>query len=388
MTGANWRVYLERQSASHWTWSTWLGDITPGFAANDLGFTHSSEHWDIGGRVDYQDIDPGPIFRSWDIGLFTFHDFRQSLFDGPLSMDRLRRAYKDASLSLDGHFDLQNNWGVYLSLDYNPQTESDSQTRGGPLMVNPSHFHVGFGMGTDSRKMVSLHPNLDYSVNALGDGHSFHAGLEVSIRPSSNVQIQVGPSWQAETTGSQYVTTDESASFAPTFGERYFFGDLTQHQLSIRTRLNIAFSPTLSLQIFAQPLLASGQYTSYKQLARPESFDFLRFSRGTALSTPAGVTCAGGAMCVADGLVYLDYNGDGAPDFSFDRQDYNVRSLRGNAVLRWEFRPGSILYFVWQQSRRADETYGNFSFSRDFSGLLGAPPANTFIVKASYFLNL
>jgi hypothetical protein len=388
MTGANWRIYLERQNADHWTWSTWLGDVTPGFAANDMGFTHDSEHWDIGGRVDYQDIDPGPIFRSWDIGLFTFHDFRKSLFEGPLSMGRLRRAYKDASVSLDGHFDLQNNWGVYLSLDYKPQTRSDTQTRGGPLMVNPSHFHVGFGMGTDSRKMVSLHPNLDYSVNALGDGHSFHAGLEVSIRPSSNVELQIGPSWQVQTTGSQYVTTDDSASFAPTFGRRYFFGDLTQHQLSMRTRLNVAFSPTLSLQLFAQPLLASGDYTSYKQLARPESFDFLHFTRGTARSTAGGVICSGGAMCTSGGVVYVDYNGDGAPDFSFDQQDFNVRSLRGNAVLRWEFRPGSILYFVWQQSRRADESFGNFSFSRDFSGLLNAPPSNTFIVKASYFLNL
>ncbi len=388
MTGASWRVYLERQNADHWTWSTWLGDVTPGFAANDLGFNHDGEHWDIGGRVEYQDIDPGPLFRSWRMSLFTFHDFRQSVFHGPLSLDHVRRAYKDGNVSVNGNFDLNSNWSVDFGLDYGPQSYSDTQTRGGPLMVKPSGYHADLGIRTDSRKLVSLEPRIEYGQHARGDGHSFQTSVQLSIRPSSNVEIQLEPSWQVETSGSQYVTTDESATFAPTFGERYFFGDLTQHQLSLRTRLNVAFSPTLSLQLFAQPLLASGRYTGYKQLARPESFDFLRFTRGVAHSTAAGVTCAGGAMCVADGLVYLDYNGDGSPDFSFDRQDFNVRSLRGNAVLRWEFRPGSIVYFVWQQSRRADETFGNFSFSRDFSGLLNAPPANTFIVKASYFLNL
>ncbi len=388
MTGASWRVYLERQNADHWTWSTWLGDVTPGFAANDLGFNHDGEHWDIGGRVEYQDIDPGPLFRSWRMSLFTFHDFRQSVFHGPLSMDHVRRAYKDGNVSLNGNFDFNNNWSVDFGLDYGPQTLSDTETRGGPLMVKPSGYHADLGIRTDSRRMVSLEPRIEYGQRALGDGHSFQTSVQISIRPSSNVEIQVEPSWQVETSASQYVSTDESASFAPTYGERYFFGDLTQHQLSMRTRLNVALSPTLSLQLFAQPLLASGRFASYKQLARPESFDFLRFSQGIARSTSAGVACTGGAMCVADGLVYLDYNGDGAPDFSFDRQDFNVRSLRGNAVLRWEFRPGSILYFVWQQSRRADETFGNFSFSRDFSGLLNAPPSNTFIVKASYFLNL
>ncbi len=389
MTGVNWRLSLDRQNAEHWTWSTWLGAISPGFSANDLGFNQDGERWDIGGRVDYQDIDPGPIFRSWDVGLFTYHNFRQSVFDGPLSLDHLRRAYKDADISLNSHFDLQNNWSAYLGLDYKPRTLSDTRTRGGPLMVRPTHFHVGFGLGTDSRRVVSLQPNLDFSVDALGNGRSFHAGLQVSIRPSSNVEIQLEPNWQTRTSGDQYVTADEEASYAPTYGWRYIFGDLEQHQLSMRTRLNVAFSPTLSLQIFAQPLLASGRFTTYKQLARPESFSFLSFPAGSAVREPGGgITCSGGSRCSADGTVYLDYNGNGVPDFSFDAGDFNVRSLRGNAVLRWEFRPGSILYLVWQQSRRQDESFGSFRFGRDFSGLLNAPPSNTFIIKASYFLNL
>jgi hypothetical protein len=389
MTGVSWRVNLERKSAAHWTWSTWLGDITPGFAVNDMGFNNDGEHWSMGGRVEYQDIDPGPLFRSWHLSFFTFQDFRQSLFDGPLSLDRIRRAYKDAHLSLDGNFQLLNNWSADFGLSYNPQTLSDTETRGGPLMVKPSRYHADVGLRTDPRRMVSLGPRIEYEQSSLGDGHSFQTSLRLSIRPTSSVEIQLEPSWQVETSGSQYVATDSVASYGPTFGGRYFFGDLQQHQLSMSTRVNVAFSPTLSLQVFAQPLLASGMYTSYKQLSRPESFAFLTFTRGMAVSAPGGgVACSGGSLCTSDGTVYLDYNGNGSPDFSFDQEDFNVRSLRGNAVLRWEFRPGSILYFVWQQSREGEQSFGTFRFGRDFRGLLNAPPTNTFIVKASYFLNL
>jgi hypothetical protein len=32
-------------------------------------------------------------------------------------------------------------------------------------------------------------------------------------------------------------------------------------------------------------------------------------------------------------------------------RDFDLRSLRGSAVLRWEYRPGSALFLVWQQER-------------------------------------
>ncbi len=70
--------------------------------------------------------------------------------------------------------------------------------------------------------------------------------------------------------------------------------------------------------------------------------------------------------------------------------DFNFRSLRGNAVVRWEFHPGSTLFLVWTQSRSANaETgVGDFQLGRDLRGLVGAPPENIFLVKMSYWLGL
>ena len=42
---------------------------------------------------------------------------------------------------------------------------------------------------------------------------------------------------------------------------------------------------------------------------------------------------------------------DGAAAFTLPNRDFDVRSFRSNAVLRWEWRPGSTLFVVWQQNR-------------------------------------
>jgi len=68
--------------------------------------------------------------------------------------------------------------------------------------------------------------------------------------------------------------------------------------------------------------------------------------------------------------------------------DFNFKSLRGNAVLRWEYLPGSVLYFVWTQTRSDTENIGEFKFKKSFDRLLDAHPDNIFLIKFTYWLNL
>ena len=83
---------------------------------------------------------------------------------------------------------------------------------------------------------------------------------------------------------------------------------------------------------------------------------------------------------VADGRIYPNGTGEPQPDF-------NLRSLRGNAVLRWEWRPGSTMYLAWQQTRRNVQPFGDFDLSRDAEDLFGSAPDNVFLIKVSYWLN-
>ena len=86
---------------------------------------------------------------------------------------------------------------------------------------------------------------------------------------------------------------------------------------------------------------------------------------------------------------HVDPDGTGpAAAFDVANPDFNFSSLRGTAVLRWEYRPGSTVFFVWTQQRSGSEAFGDFDFNRDKSALLSDRPVNVFQIKASYWLGL
>ena len=140
-----------------------------------------------------------------------------------------------------------------------------------------------------------------------------------------------------------------------------------------------------------KPLMEAGHYTTYKQLAAAESYEFDRFTPGSAVDSDgdgAAESCVDGSTCVLGGMRYLDFDGDGQPDGAFGDRDFNVVSLRGNAVLRWEYRPGSTLFLVWQQRRYDRRAFGDFDFGRDRADMVGLQPDNVFIIKLNYWLGL
>ena len=146
--------------------------------------------------------------------------------------------------------------------------------------------------------------------------------------------------------------------------------------------MNATFTPNLTLELFAQPFLASGHYTSFKEFAKPKSGTMTYFGRDNGSTVIANNNTSGRTTSYT---VDPDGNGSAAP-FSFDNPDFNVRSLRGTAVVRWEYRPGSTLFFVWTQQREGFANFGDFEFGRDRSALFRDRPTNIFQVKATYWL--
>lgn len=71
----------------------------------------------------------------------------------------------------------------------------------------------------------------------------------------------------------------------------------------------------------------------------------------------------------------IDPDGSGpAAIFTVLNQDFNSQSLRGNAVLRWEYRPGSTMYLVWQQRRSDIQPNGDSELGRDARSIFDARP--------------
>jgi hypothetical protein len=151
------------------------------------------------------------------------------------------------------------------------------------------------------------------------------------------------------------------------------------------TRFNVTFSPTLTLELFLQPLIASGQFARYNEFAAPRSTRRLEYGRdfGTVVVTPAANPAKDPATITLD----ADTLGGGSPSFTFSDPTFTFRSLRGNAVLRWEYRPGSTLFVVWTRSSRIpDLPRGNIQFGDDASALFQGPSENIFLVKMTYWL--
>jgi hypothetical protein len=164
------------------------------------------------------------------------------------------------------------------------------------------------------------------------------------------------------------------------YGKRYIFADLIYKELSAQIRVNWTLSPDLSFQMFVQPLFATGDYTNFKEFARPKSFDFNVYGKNGSLF-------ADSTFNDGNRSIYLDPDGAGpAPMIIINHPNFNRISLRGNAVLRWEYMPGSTLFFVWTQSRFDNEGSGNFDFHRSFNRLVDAKADNIFMLKFTYWL--
>jgi len=387
MFGSDWRVQLERQSAEHWTWSAWLGEQTPGFAIDDLGFITSGERLDVGARLEYREIRPGALFREYHLNFSSFHNLRHSLLDDLFSGSNWAHSHESGAFSVNGDFTFLNNWEVHVNSFYSPESQSDTRTRGGPLMTDPAEANVDLRLNSDRRAKFQIEPSFRYQTAFTGDGEQLSTRLGLTLRPASSWEIQVQPEFRLERESAQYVDHTDASPYAPTYGARYLFGDLRRETVSMETRLNVAFSPDLSLQLYAQPLISSGHYLGYRQLERPESFSFIDFAEGTAVARDGSVGCDAGRTCVLDDTRYFDFDGDGAADFDTEDPDFNIRSLRGNAVLRWEYRPGSLLFLVWQHGRRDVRDFGDLRLGRDIGGLFHAPAENVLILKVSQYVS-
>ena len=389
LAGAEWRLQLERQNDDHWNGAVWLAEVTKGFEINDLGFSGSRERLDGGVRVGYRETQPGRVFRDYDIFFFTFNNFSHEALDDVGSWDSWRRAYTNGTFNLGARFTLLNYHGANVNFSWQPDRYSRRATRGGPVMLEPGGTGVRLGINSDRRRTFNVNGNVEYDRGSLGSGDKVEIEARVGFRPSSQVEIFLEPGFEVERDGSQYVFATSTPSYEPTLGRSYVFGELDRKTFTLESRVNYTFSPKLSFQLYAQTLLSSGDYLSYRQLERAGSYEFREFQEGDPVLIGGETVCAAGSICRdADGTQHVDLDGNGLTDYSFGDEDFNVRSFIGNAVLRWEYRPGSTIFLVWQRAQRGDARVGDFDFGRDLDGLWGAPADNRFLVKVNYWLGL
>jgi hypothetical protein len=273
-----------------------------------------------------------------------------------------------------------------VRVQIDPWTADDRLTRGGPMARTPGSFQTRLNLSSDSRRAMTVRGTYGWGSNDVG-AWDRQAQVDVSARFQERLQLSFGPSYSRSYTTAQYVASVADPLATPTYGARYVFADLHRTTLSLDTRVNVTISPTLSFQLYLEPFISVGDYGALKEFRVPDTFDFLGY--GTDIGTVAES---------ASGGYDVDPDGAGpAPGFSLSDRDFSYRSLLGNAVLRWEWRPGSTLYLVWQQRRissytgqtsvAGDPWVGRFDLWRDAEDMFGQPADNILMIKVNYWLN-
>jgi hypothetical protein len=252
LTGIEWRIQAEKQGGEHWTGGIWLGEVTKGFEINDLGYSTRGERLDGGARLGYREIRPGSLFRNYSVSFMNYHNWSHEALDEGWSLDSWHRARIAGSYTLHANGELLNYWNIRSSASYSPQAMSRSATRGGPMMVDPASARFTLNVSSDRRKPLSMGANVEIGDDRIGAGRSRELRADVRVRPSDNLEISVHPRWETSRSGSQYVTATSTLSYDPTYGTRYLFADLERRSFSMVTRMDWTFSPTLSLQLYAQ----------------------------------------------------------------------------------------------------------------------------------------
>ncbi|HZE94912.1 MAG TPA: carbohydrate binding family 9 domain-containing protein [Gemmatimonadales bacterium] len=212
------------------------------------------------------------------------------------------------------------------------------------------------------------------SKDPFYDPHAFdgRTGIDARVLLTSNLTLAttVNPDFgQVEVDPAVVNLTDVET-------RRVVFAQLLQNSIGMDTRVNVTFSPTLTLELFMQPLIASGKYSRWREFATSRTTRKLTYgvAIGTVIPTAQGDT--------------IDPDGAAGPaqPFFIARRDFTFRSLRGNTVLRWEYRPGSTLFVVWTRSSRIPDRPEGDIRGGDFGDLFQGPSENVFLVKVNYWL--
>jgi hypothetical protein len=326
-------------------WESAYSRRSPGFDVNDLGYLR---------RADQQS------WSTW-AGLF---DRKARLFYTRFQLNNnwwqfwntdglpLERAY-----NTNVHINLKNNMGWHMggTLGQLGKTYDDRLARGGPAVRQDKYFSPWLSINGDDRKAIVPYFNANYWESSERRNWSTNFSPELDFKAMGRFSSSVSLGWTHNVQDNQWF-----GRFSDALGTHYTFAHLDQTTTSVTARLNYTFTPNLSLQTYAQPFVSKGTYSNVRQLsATPRADDY--DDRYTTYLNPSVTSNPGG---------------------------FNFKAFQSNVVMRWEYNPGSTLFVVWNQGRQGfTGAEGDKQFQGDVRDLFGLHPANTFLVKMSYWLN-
>ena len=340
LSGMMAQISFDKQGGGITRFNTSAWYMTPGFEINDLGFRTRS---DEGGASLWLALRPTKPFGIMRRGQINFNAHGAANTSGLVIAN-------GANINANGQF--QNFWNAHSGIGMNNVVAaySDRDARGGPALFLPRRVQMWAGTDGDSRKAFTPSLNVFGGRRLDGLGSNWNVGVGGNIRLGSQLNGSVRLGYGRTIDDQQWL-----GNFTDAGVTSYTFARLYQATGSVTMRVNYTITPRLSFESYLQPFVSTGAYTNWRAIADGRSSDVAARFR--------------------------PYTDRGAPD------GFRFGQLRTNNVVRWEYRPGSVLFFVWTQGRDTfTDDPGLGGVQPGFDALFTERPKNVFLVKASYWL--
>lgn len=351
LNGHAGNVWVGQLSNSGWSAIAWLSWQSPGFEINDLGYLRSADDITQMLWAEYKFPKPFSIFRRLSVEGSQANSFDYSG----------KYLATSGDMSLRGQF--TNFWSFMFRVSANSNTLEKTKLRGGPLFLSPYGFSSMFYISTDRRKNVSVSTSASVSWGAEGSRLRNNYSLGITYRPMDHIRLSLNPSLRFNNNQLQYVS-DLNINGQ----DRYFLAEIDQKTFVAQFKLDYSFTPDFSIQMYAQPFISTGEYSNFKIVTNPKAklytdrFDLLQLDTDYA----------------------FDLEGDHTIDGELHDPDFKFLQFQSNIVARWEYKPGSIIYVVWSQSKTDYPDNYTFDFNTDMEDMFTVFPHNVFLVKLSY----
>lgn len=342
-----------------WRYFTGVSVFSPGLELNDIGYMQTADAIRQQNQIKYFVNQPVSIFRTYSVSLDQNNDWN---FNGD---------YLGSGAMLNVSSEFLNKWGIRLSLKGKTRQLDTRVLRGGPDMYLPGSF-LGIGtFNSDMSKRIAFTLLSQYKHAGENSAKAWGISPGFTLRPVNALKIGLSADFAGNNDLLQYVSKVPASG-----GDRYVLGNISQQTMGFTFRVDYVITPELSIVFYGSPFVSKGKYNTFKYITDPLNHEFKNRYKEYVNPTLAG------------GVYQLDENNDGTADYSLANPDFNFHQFRSNLVAKWEFRPGSFLYFVWSSDRTGLETDASSSMGTSFRNMWNVFPGNIFLVKFNYWFSL
>ncbi len=357
LTGLGGHVKIGKVGNGNFMFESGIAWRTPELELNDLGFQRTADDIRHFTWAGYAFRNPFSIFNRMQ---FNYNHWMVYDFGGNLN---------SVSWNLNMNTQFKNNWSMGTGCNINPYQFSNSELRGGPRYRFMPGGNTWFWGNSDHTKNFRFGWNVSYGGTQNKEERSLYTYAYILYQPINALNISINSNYNIVNKKLQYVSENNMDNDA-----RYIMGSINQKTVGISLRLNYTINPNLSIQYYGQPFIARGQYSDFKHITDPTARSFNDKFEGFSTSQ----------VRLEDNIYSIDENKDGQNDYSFSNPDFAFVQFRSNLVMRWEYIPGSELFFVWSQGGTGfgdpNERLGT-SFNDQ---IINRKLQNIFLIKATY----